>query len=170
MNVNVRLSKTLFCFVVLLVFDLSSVCHTIIQSSFGRLRNGWGIRPANHFYQCDGLKTSGSRFSLEVESVVSSYWLSIFWFTNLLSNMVLLYYSIIEKSITFQGPFLLIHPIRRLRPRKRCLEWCYTMNPYTWQISSWHCKKYDYPTTTQNTATTVTSSTSTISSGITYII
>ena len=80
MNVNVRLSKTLFCFVVL-VFNLSSVCHTIIHSSFGRLRNGWGIRPANHFYQCDGLKTSGSRFSLEVESVVSSYWLSIFWFT-----------------------------------------------------------------------------------------
>ena len=76
MNVNVRISKMLFCFVVLL-FYLSSVCHAIIHSSFGRLRNGWGIRPANHFYQCDGLKTSGSRFSLEVESVVSSYCLSI---------------------------------------------------------------------------------------------
>ena len=94
MNVNVRLSKTVFCFVVL-VFDLSSVCHAIIHSSFGRLRNGWGIRPANHFYQCDGLKTSGSRFSLEVESVVSSYRLFIFWLTFGSNSLQKLYYIIL---------------------------------------------------------------------------
>ena len=107
MNVNVRLSKTVFCFVVL-VFNLSSVCHTIIHSSFGRLRNGWGIRPANHFYQCDGLKTSGSRFSLEVESVVSSYRLFIFWLTfwsNLLKLMALYLLYFCKHPLHFRALF-----------------------------------------------------------------
>ena len=118
MNVNVRLSKTLFCFVVLLVFNLSSVCHTIIQSSFGRLRNGWGIRPANHFYQCDGLKTSGSRFSLEVESVVSYYRLFIFWLT--FSAKTMLYYSIVNIHY-ISGPFSVDTSHKKVATKKEML-------------------------------------------------
>ena len=69
MNVNVRPMK-LRC-VVFLLFHFYTLSSTIIHSTFGHLRNGWGIRPANHYYQCDGLKTSGSMISLGVESVVS---------------------------------------------------------------------------------------------------
>ena len=121
MNVNVRLSKTLFCFVVFCVFDLSSVCLAIIHSSFGRLRNGWGIRPANHFYQCDGLKTSGSRFSLEVESVVSSYRLFIFWLT-FGSNFAktILYYSFVNIHY-ISGPFSLDTSHKKVAPKKEML-------------------------------------------------
>ena len=121
MNVNVRLSKTLFCFVVL-VFNLSSVCHTIIHSSFGRLRNGWGIRPANHFYQCDGLKTSGSRFSLEVESVVSSYCLSIFCFMfwSKLSAKTPSYYSFVNIH-HISGPFSLDTSHKKVATKKEML-------------------------------------------------
>ena len=69
MNVNVIFVK-LRC-VVFLLFHFYTLSSTIIHSTFGHLRNGWGIRPANHYYQCDGLKTSGSMISLGVESVVS---------------------------------------------------------------------------------------------------
>ena len=69
MNVNVMLIK-LHC-VVLLVFHFYTLSYAIIHSTFGHLRNGWGLRPSNHYYQCDGLKTSGSMISLGVESVVS---------------------------------------------------------------------------------------------------
>ena len=117
MNVNVRISKMLFCFVVLL-FYLSSVCHAIIHSSFGRLRNGWGIRPANHFYQCDGLKTSGSRFSLEVESVVSSYCLSIFCF--MFWSKTPLYYSFVNIH-HISGPFSLDTSHKKVATKKEML-------------------------------------------------
>ena len=116
MNVNVRISKMLFCFVVLL-FYLSSVCHAIIHSSFGRLRNGWGIRPANHFYQCDGLKTSGSRFSLEVESVVSSYCLSIFCFMFWKTPS---YYSFVNIH-HISGPFSLDTSHKKVATKKEML-------------------------------------------------
>ena len=121
MNVNVRLSKTLFCFVVL-VFDLSSVCHAIIHSSFGRLRNGWGIRPANHFYQCDGLKTSGSRFSLEVESVVSYCRIFIFWLTfwSNLTAKTMLYYSFVNIHY-ISGPFSLDTSHQKVATKKEML-------------------------------------------------
>ena len=69
MNVNVMLIQLQF--VVLLVSHFYALSFAIIHSTFGHLRNGWGLRPSNHYYQCDGLKTSGSMISLGVESVVS---------------------------------------------------------------------------------------------------
>ena len=67
MNVNVRLIR-LRC-VVFLLFHFYTLSSTIIHSTFGHLRHGWGIQPSH--FPCDGLKTSGSRISLGVESVVS---------------------------------------------------------------------------------------------------
>ena len=55
----------------------------------------------------------------------------------------------------FQGPLLVVHPVS-LRPRKKCLEWCYTLDPWNLQIQSLNCRKYDYPATTTTTTTTKT--------------
>ena len=103
MNVNVRPMK-LRC-VVFLLFHFYTLSSTIIHSTFGHLRNGWGIRPANHYYQCDGLKTSGSMISLGVESVVS--FVKIYYFQKVF--MYILKFSTPIDPVKFfiiSGPFL----------------------------------------------------------------
>ena len=95
MNVNV-MSKRICC-VLFLLFNCYTLCYPIIHSSSRHLRNGWGLRPANHFYQCNGLKTSGSRFSLEVESVVSYASLFETW-----SNLIINYNGIFKFLVCTQ--------------------------------------------------------------------